>query len=98
MAKSHTRFVISVCYELLLELRVVCPSTGNRIGEAIIEVGFEFSVGSLTFCRAVCRAQTLEAFVVGVIDTFGFLLCAENPPILVGRRGGNIQLTSTLGP
>ena len=57
MAKSHTRFAISVCYELLLELRVVCPSTGDRVGKAIIKVGFEFSVGIPIFCRGARRAK-----------------------------------------
>ena len=90
VAKSHTHFAIHVCYELLLELRVVRASTGNCVGKAIIEVGFEFSVGILSFCRAVCRAQTPEAFVVGVLDTFGFLLCPEHPSILVGSRSGDI--------
>jgi hypothetical protein len=52
MAKSHTRFAIFVFRELLLELRVICPSTGNRVGKAIIEVGFEFSVGIPTFVVA----------------------------------------------
>ena len=55
MAKSHTRFAISLYDKLLLVLGVVRASTGNCVGKAIIEAGFEFSVGVLTFCCVVCR-------------------------------------------
>jgi hypothetical protein len=40
-----------------VEQGVVCTSTGNRVGKAIIEVEFEFSVGIPTFVVAFTKQR-----------------------------------------